>query len=105
MLWHGRRGFHALFHSAPALTHAWSEDGIHWRWTGSLTGPKVKHGGGDHQRPRVTLTKDGDIEAIFATTEVDPSVSDASHLVVFRANKPKAKTQEQEQEQKPAVIV
>jgi hypothetical protein len=40
----------------------------------------------------VSLTKDGDIEAIFATTEVDPSVSDASHLVVFRANKPSAKT-------------
>lgn len=33
VLWKGRRGFHILLHSHPDLTHAYSLDAIHWRWS------------------------------------------------------------------------
>jgi hypothetical protein len=63
-LWKGRRGFHALFHSHPDLTHAWSEDAITWQWSPEEIGP-VLQAGGDNERPRVAVDEDGDIAALF----------------------------------------
>ena len=86
VLWQGRRGFYALLHSAPALTHVWSVDALHWEWTGNLTGPALVPGQGDHERPRVALGTNGNIDALFVSSNSAPSTSDASHLLVYRAN-------------------
>ena len=63
----GRRGFHIIFHSSPDLTHAWSEDGILWKWCKTVSGPPnhLQRGGGDNERPRVVLDENGDLEWLF----------------------------------------
>ena len=83
VLWRGRRGFHLLLHSHPDLTHAWSVDGLSWNWNGTVIGPPVI-GGGDHERPRVLIDENGDIDAVFMSQECGPG--DASRTLAFRAN-------------------
>ena len=63
-IYRGRRGFHALFHSHPDLTHAWSEDGITWDWSNDVIGP-IPQAGGDNERPRVAVDGNGDLSALF----------------------------------------
>eukprot|EP00040_Diaphanoeca_grandis_P016462 m.84913 g.84913 ORF g.84913 m.84913 type:complete len:397 (-) comp25820_c0_seq1:112-1302(-) len=90
VLWQGRRGFHAIFHSHPLLSHGWSEDGLSWSWSGNLTGPPV-HNGMDHERPRVVLDDNGDIDALFVSTLLGNYLGDdAAQLRVFRPNTPAA---------------
>ena len=64
VLYKGRRGFHALFHSHPDLTHGWSEDALTWHWSAELIGPALQ-AGGDNERPRVAVDADGDLAALF----------------------------------------
>ena len=67
VLYHGRRGYHILFHSSPDLTHAWSLDAITWKWSPNIIGPpnNTANGGGDNERPRVVVDANGDLEWVF----------------------------------------
>eukprot|EP00051_Salpingoeca_urceolata_P011190 m.138251 g.138251 ORF g.138251 m.138251 type:complete len:393 (+) comp17022_c0_seq1:27-1205(+) len=82
VIWRGRRGFHILFHSHPGLTHAWSENGLSWQWSGDLIGPYVAPGKGDHERPRVAIDASGDLDAVFVSQEIGPN--DASCTFAFK---------------------
>jgi hypothetical protein len=59
VLWEGRRGFHALFHSQANVSHGWSADLLHWGWDhNSACAACVDPDGTvivDHERPRVAL--------------------------------------------------
>lgn len=83
VLWKGRRGYHVLFHSSPQLTHGWSKDALHWFWSENLIGPEVTPGGGDHERPRVVLDVDGDVDTLFVSTLVNAAENDASALLAY----------------------
>ena len=80
--WRGRRGFHILFHSHPNLSHAWSTDGLHWRWSAALIGPATQPGG-DNERPRVLLDAEGDVALLLVGQLVDKA-SDAARTAAFR---------------------
>lgn len=83
-LWKGRRGFHALMHTGPDLTHAWSVDGFTWSYSANITGPPPGEGG-SNERPRVLLDNNGDLEAVFVgSTPVQGS--DASRTAAFKVN-------------------
>eukprot|EP01048_Picozoa_sp_COSAG05_P022766 COSAG05_NODE_4677_length_1414_cov_1.565779_1_plen_398_part_00 len=91
VLYHGRRGFHIIFHSHPDLTHAWSADGLIWHWSPQVSGPPnhMAQGGGDNERPRVLLTADGDLDWLFvgqllAVTGAGGG-QDAARLAAFKA--------------------
>lgn len=79
VLWRGRRGFHALLHSSPDLTHAWSEDGITWQWSPNIIGPPTLHG--DNERPRVTIDSSGDLSLLWVGQLCGPG--DSSRTAVF----------------------
>ena len=91
VLYRGRRGFHILFHSSPDLTHAWSKDGMTWRWNQTVMGPPNHRaqGGGDNERPRVVLDGNGDLAWLFVGQLLPPGarsdVSDAARTAAFRA--------------------
>ena len=84
-LYRGRRGFHVIFHSSPDLTHAWSEDGLRWKWSKAVMGPPnhVGAGGGDNERPRVVLDENGDVDWLFVGQLCGPL--DAGRTAAFRA--------------------
>jgi len=84
-LYRGRRGFHIIFHSSPDLTHAWSEDGLRWKWSEEVMGPPnhVGAGGGDNERPRVVLDENGDVDWLFVGQLCGPL--DAARTAAFRA--------------------
>jgi hypothetical protein len=85
-LYRGRRGnFHILFHSSPGLTHAWSSDGLSWKWNKTIMGPPnhVGKGGGDNERPRVVLDENGDISWVFVGQLCGPL--DAARTAAFKA--------------------
>ena len=90
VLWKGRRGYHALFHQN--LTHAWSESGVSdWHWSNEATAiTELRRADGttvvrnDHERPRVSLTKDGDLAAVFvASAAHQTATSDDAQLLVY----------------------
>ncbi len=87
VLYRGRRGFHALLHSASDLTHAWSVDGINWDWSPEIIGPPrppnctVCH----NERPRVTLDARGDLSVVFVA--VSTGEGDASRTASFVGRK------------------
>ena len=73
------------------MTHAWSEDGIDWHWSPTVSGPPnhLAEGGGDNERPRVVLDENGDLEWLFvsqllAVRGADGG-QDAARLAAFRA--------------------
>jgi hypothetical protein len=91
VLYRGRRGYHILFHSSPDLSHAWSLDGVTWKWSSNVMGPPnhIAAGGGDNERPRVVLDANGDLEWVFvgqllAVRGVGGG-QDAARLAAFRA--------------------
>lgn len=81
-LWRGRRGFHVLFHSHPMLSHGWSVDALHWRWSASPIGPATMPGG-DNERPRVLVNAEGDVSMLLVGQLVDEA-SDAARTAAFR---------------------
>ena len=83
-LWKGRRGFHAIFHSHPDLTHAWSADGLAWNWSPQIIGPSTQEGG-DNERPRVVVDSEGDLAVLFAGQLVVPG-QDGSRTSAFVPN-------------------
>ena len=91
VLYRGRRGFHIIFHSSPDLTHAWSRDGLTWHWSPQVSGPPnhLAAGGGDNERPRVLLNKDGDLEWLFVgqllAVKGAGGGQDAGRLAAFQA--------------------
>lgn len=88
VLYRGRRGFHIIFHSHPDMTHAWSEDGLRWKWSPTVSGPpnQMGQGGGDNERPRVVLDADGDLEWLFVgQLGVDPAHTDGARTAAFKA--------------------
>lgn len=82
-IYRGRRGFHALIHSHPDLTHAWSETGMVWNWSSALTGPSDVPVGSDNERPRVMVDENGDLDLVFVSREV--GTGDAAQLAAFQA--------------------
>ena len=77
--------------SSPDMTHAWSEDGLTWHWSPTVSGPPnhLAAGGGDNERPRVVLDDNGDLEWLFvgqllAVKGIDGG-QDAARLAAFRA--------------------
>ena len=91
VLYRGRRGFHIIFHSHPDLTHAWSEDGLRWRWSKTVSGPPnhMDVGGGDNERPRVVLDSNGDLEWLFVgQLGVDAARTDGARTAAFKALAP-----------------
>ena len=91
VLYRGRRGFHIIFHSHPDLTHAWSEDGLTWKWSPQVSGPPnhLAQGGGDNERPRVLLTAEGDLDWLFVgqllAVKGAGGGQDAARLAAFKA--------------------
>lgn len=88
VMYRGRRGYHLIIHSSPRLSHAWSEDAFHWEWSSVLTGPEPSAAGNDHERPRVTLDANGDLDFLFLshmTTEAASSGEDEAALLVYKA--------------------
>ena len=88
VLYRGRRGFHIIFHSSPDLTHAWSEDGLRWHWSETVSGPPnhLAVGGGDNERPRVVLDTNGDLEWLFVgQLGVDTAHTDGARTAAFKA--------------------
>eukprot|EP00040_Diaphanoeca_grandis_P007491 m.41121 g.41121 ORF g.41121 m.41121 type:complete len:447 (-) comp18709_c0_seq2:30-1370(-) len=100
VLWKGRRGYHAIFHQN--LTHAWSTDALNWHWSSEATATTMFQAPDgslqireDHERPRVVLTHDGDVDALFIASMESPYHSDAAQLVVYAINgsaRPTART-------------
>jgi len=84
VLWRGRRGFHALFHSSPDLTHGWSFDGVSWDWSPTIIGPPRL--AGDNERPRVSVDDDGDLAVVYVGQLCGPG--DASRTAAFTARAP-----------------
>lgn len=94
VLWRGRRGFHMLFHENTS--HAWSEDGINWFWTPDNAVPgtvniTTQHGlverRTDTERPRVVVSPDGDVVALFKSSRnpQEPGwTGDGSELLVWK---------------------
>lgn len=77
-----------LFHFN--LTHAWSEDGQHWQWASHSTADltvKLQNGRlqarKDHERPRVTLTADGDLKTIFVSSQNPDYGPDGAEILAF----------------------
>jgi len=73
-------------------THAWSEDGVSdWHWSNEATATtEVRKEDGtlvvrqDHERPRVSLTEDGDLAAVFvASSAHQTATSDDAQLLVY----------------------
>ena len=88
VLYRGRRGFHIIFHSHPDMTHAWSEDGLRWHWSPTVSGPPnhLAVGGGDNERPRVVLDANGDLEWLFVgQLGVDGAHTDGARTAAFKA--------------------
>ena len=91
VLYRGRRGFHIIFHSHPDMTHAWSPDGLDWRWSTAVSGPPnhEAEGGGDNERPRVVLDAAGDLDWLFVgqllAVTGGGGGKDAARLAAFRA--------------------
>eukprot|EP00040_Diaphanoeca_grandis_P018086 m.95065 g.95065 ORF g.95065 m.95065 type:complete len:403 (-) comp26784_c0_seq1:99-1307(-) len=89
VLYKGRRGFHILFHSSPDLTHAWSEDGLTWKWSPTIMGPPnhISDGGGDNERPRVVLDANGDVDWVFVGQQLGQQGTvgfDAARTAAFK---------------------
>ena len=84
VLYKGRRGFHALLHSSPDVTHAWSEDGLSWDWSNTIMGPATQLGG-DNERPRVAVDDNGDLAAVFVGQLVTAD-HDGSRTAAFVPN-------------------
>ena len=95
-IYRGRRGFHALFHSHPDLTHAWSEDGITWRWSNEVIGP-VPQAGGDNERPRVSVDGNGDL-SVLLVGQLVVADHDGSRTAAFVPN-PRGERKEREHTQ------
>ena len=91
VLYRGRRGFHIIFHSSPDMTHAWSEDALTWHWSPTVSGPPnhIAEGGGDNERPRVVLDKNGDLDWFFVgqllAVKGVGGGQDAARTAAFRA--------------------
>lgn len=79
VLWKGRRGFHALLHSSPDMTHGWSLDGISWDWSPQIIGPPRL--AGDNERPRVALDDLGDLKTVICGQLCGPG--DAARTAAF----------------------
>ena len=97
VLWEGRRGFHALFHSQANVSHGWSTDLLHWGWDhNSACAACIDPDGSviiDHERPRVALDTNGDVDIFFTSSlPQDSSLhgDDHSRLLAFRAKKRRA---------------
>ena len=94
VLWEGRRGYHALFHSQANVSHGWSTDLIHWGWDhNSACAACIDPDGTviiDHERPRVVLDSYGDVD-IFYTASLPQDArlknNDHSRLLAFRAKR------------------
>ena len=88
VLWQGRRGFHALFHSQGNLTHGWSSDAFNWGWSPDSAGAAMFDPSGslviDHERPRVVLDAMGDLTLVFIGSKSQDNSGDASRLLVFK---------------------
>ena len=94
VLWEGRRGFHALFHSQSNVSHGWSRDMLHWGWDHNSACAACLDPDGsviiDHERPRVVLDADGDVDLFFtASLPQDERLNgdDHSRLLAFRAKR------------------
>jgi hypothetical protein len=92
VLWEGRRGFHAMFHSQANVSHGWSMDLLHWGWDhNSACAACIDPDGSviiDHERPRVVLDTNGDIDIFFTSSLPQDSGlhgDDHSRLLAFRA--------------------
>jgi hypothetical protein len=81
VLWKGRRGFHALMHTQGDLTHAWSRDGLSWKYSSQIMGPPAG-AGGPNERPRVLLDEHGDLRALFVG-QTPTAGSDASRTAAY----------------------
>jgi len=81
VLWKGRRGFHALLHSSPDMTHGWSLDGISWDWSPQIIGPPTLQG--DNERPRAVIDDNGDLKTIMCGQLCGPG--DAARTAAFPA--------------------
>ena len=85
-LWKGRRGFHALFHSSPDLTHGWSIDGIQWDWSPNIIGPARVTG--DNERPRVSVDHNGDLAVVYVGQLCGPGDAARTAAFTVRAHQP-----------------
>jgi hypothetical protein len=94
VLWEGRRGFHALFHSQANVSHGWSTDLRNWGWDNKNACAACIDPGGtvivDHERPRVVLDANGDVDIFFTSSlpqDRGANNNDHSRLLAFRAKK------------------
>ena len=74
-----------LFHSNTFLTHGWSPDGISWSWSNQGSGPAAPTpDAGEHERPRVFINDDGDLEMLYTSFYVQLKGNDASSTLAFK---------------------